>query len=76
MKRFFYFAFIALAVLSCKKDEPNNNGKNNNQEQPEVETFDTISAVLEGATLKAAWEEGDAIQVICVTEEGIDKSSQ
>ena len=76
MKRFFYFAFIALAVLSCKKDEPNNNGKNNNQEQPEVETFDSISAVLEGATLKAAWEEGDAIQVICVTEEGVDKSSK
>jgi len=73
MKRFFYLAFIALAIFACKKDEPEDSGKQEEtSEETVVETYDSISATLEGSTVKTAWEEGDAIQLINVTQDGVD----
>ena len=72
-------ATLSLA-WSCEKPEPAPGPEKPDQENPggnenEGTTIDAITAVLEGATVKTAWAEGDAILVYAVVD-GADVSAK
>lgn len=73
---------IATAMVACKDpvtpDDPGTNPGTDPGTNPgtdpgnKVEYYESIKATLAGANMKSAWEEGDAIQVYNVTQDGAD----
>ena len=72
---------VAAACVACEPKEPENPGGNDTpggnetpggNDTPKVEYYETISATLSGANMKAKWEAGDEIQVYNVTQDGND----
>lgn len=72
MKRFLYMTAMVLALFACK-DPGKAPSEDEQSEKPEVvEGYDSITATLEGTTVKTAWAENDAILVYVVTEDSGD----
>lgn len=79
MKRIFAIMLTCTAFMfACnpenpdKPDNPDNPDNPVNPDTPKVEYYESISATLTGSNVKKTWEDGDAIQVYNVTQDGND----
>ena len=76
MKRLLYLAAMALALFACKKPEQGGDTPVDPGTPEVVEGYDSITATLEGTTVKTAWAKDDAILVYTVTEDRVDIPSK